>query len=125
MGTVEHVGETFRSLESRMYDHKKKPHERNRDGKFYGRQDVFIHLVAEFDNRPDALKLEDLLKQQYGLKRDEHERNIKACLNGGKTAGSKEKLCPYCSKILKGNAAYGMHTKACKQKMTKYESTNT
>jgi predicted GIY-YIG superfamily endonuclease len=67
MGTVEWVGETCRSLESRFYEHKKKPQTNNTCGRFYGRSDVSIHLVAEFNNRPEALVLEKQLKLEYRL----------------------------------------------------------
>jgi predicted GIY-YIG superfamily endonuclease len=137
MGTVEHVGETHRSLESRMYEHTKVPLGSG-SGRFYGRNDVSIHLVTTFDNRKDALLLEDQLKQQYGLRRDEYERNKNAALSsqekqkengtysisksaGGKKVGpivqSVERTCPYCNKTIKGMSYFRWHGDNCKNKI--------
>lgn len=80
MGTVEYVGETYRP-KIRMYGHTKvKPSitNKNREGKFYGRQDLVMYIVAEFNNRKDALELEGKLKLSYGLRWGEKERKTKS-----------------------------------------------
>jgi predicted GIY-YIG superfamily endonuclease len=79
MGTIEYVGETYRP-NFRMYCHTKvKPSTtgKNREGKFYGRQDLIMNIVAEFDNRTDALALEGELKVRYGMYWGERDRTIK------------------------------------------------
>lgn len=73
-GTIEDVGETYRP-EFRMNQHTRiKGH---CHGKYYGRQDLIMNIVAEFDNRKDARKLETELKLSYGLQRTERDRDIK------------------------------------------------
>lgn len=67
LGTVEYVGETGNRIEGRLYDHTRRKPTQSGRGKFYGRTDLFIHLVAEFDNRKEALALEGVLKKEYGL----------------------------------------------------------
>jgi predicted GIY-YIG superfamily endonuclease len=84
-GTIEDVGETTR-LKTRMCEHtKKKPGHGN--GKFYGRQDLIMNVVAEFDTRKEALELEGKLKLEYGIPWSERERGMV----GGKT-NNKEVL---------------------------------
>jgi predicted GIY-YIG superfamily endonuclease len=73
MGSVEWVGETYRP-KIRMYQHTKtKPSEKHNHGKFFGRQDILMNIVEEFDNRKDALKLELVLKILYGLPTPERD----------------------------------------------------
>lgn len=78
MGTVEYVGQTYRP-KTRMYGHTKvKPsiNNLNREGKFYGRQDLIMNIVAEFDDKKDALELEGMLKLSYGMEWTERNQNI-------------------------------------------------
>jgi len=113
MGTVEYVGETFRSLESRMYDHKRKPVGNN--GKFYGRNDVMIYQVAEFNNRADAKALEGQLKIEYGL--EWTERSPAGGKIGGMSTSTLERVCPYCGTTMIGRAYFRYHGERCKNKI--------
>lgn len=76
-GTVEDVGESYRP-EVRFAEHTKtKPRDKYHGvGKYYGRQDLIMNIVAEFDNRKDARKLETELKISYGLEPTEMIRSI-------------------------------------------------
>ena len=74
-GTVEYVGETIRP-NIRMNEHtNRKPGFGN--GKFYGRQDLVMNIVAVFDDRKKALELEENLKKDYGMEITERTRGIK------------------------------------------------
>jgi hypothetical protein len=78
MGTFEYVGETYRP-KFRMNSHTKiKPSTtgKNREGKFYGRQDLIMNIVSEFDNRKDALELEGKLKLSHGMQWTERNQNV-------------------------------------------------
>jgi predicted GIY-YIG superfamily endonuclease len=78
-GTIEYVGETT-IPKIRMNKHTKtKPGFGN--GKFYGRQDLVMNIVAVFDNRKDARELEGKLKLDYGM-----EHTERTC---GKITGKK------------------------------------
>jgi predicted GIY-YIG superfamily endonuclease len=97
MGTVEWVGETTR-YKRRMYEHTKiKPKDTQRNGYFYGRQDIMMNIVHEFDNRKDALELESELKTFYGLPLSEKEGRLKGALKGGKSAVESGQLKSVCS----------------------------
>ena len=80
MGTVEDVGETIKP-KLRMYQHTKNKRGSG-CGKYYGRQDLVMNIVAEFDNRKDALLLEGKLKLEYGLPWTEKQRDIKGGILG-------------------------------------------
>lgn len=87
MGYVECVGETIQP-EVRMKGHTRiKPSPKTRNGKFYEREDLVMNIVAEFDNRPDALKLEGQLKKVHGLEHTE----ITKCVRGGTKTGDIHK----------------------------------
>jgi predicted GIY-YIG superfamily endonuclease len=74
MGTVEYVGQT-ENAKNRLRQHTKvKPVRCSGNGKFYGRQDISMNIVAEFQNRKEARNLEGELKIQYGL--DWTERTV-------------------------------------------------
>jgi predicted GIY-YIG superfamily endonuclease len=82
-GTIEYVGETT-IPKIRMNKHTKaKPGFGN--GKFYGRQDLIMNIVAVFDNRKQARELEGKLKLDYGMEWTEITSGIK----GGKIQGRK------------------------------------
>ena len=68
MGTVEYVGQSC-DLKARMANHKAPK------GKFKGRNDIFMNIVAEFDNVSDAFDYECLLQTQYGFKTDRHSHS--------------------------------------------------
>jgi predicted GIY-YIG superfamily endonuclease len=84
-GTIEYVGETYRP-KGRMYEHTKRKPDGNH-GKFYGRQDLVMHIVAVFDNRKDARELEGKLKLDYGMEHTERTCGIKGGKISGKVTG--------------------------------------
>jgi predicted GIY-YIG superfamily endonuclease len=87
LGTVEYVGQTS-NLKVRKYQHfRKKPTDSSRHGKFYGRQDLFLYPVAEFNTQREALDYEDELTKFWGLltmgdKIGNHQRGKKQKDNG-------------------------------------------
>ena len=64
MGTVEYVGET-KQPNKRFCEHVKWSR-----GKFYGRSDIFMNIVTEFDDRRDAYYYQCNLQKEYGLVTD-------------------------------------------------------
>jgi len=84
MGTVEYVGNSYRPT-YRLYQHTKvKPVDGITGmGKFYGRADLVMNLVKEFDTEREANLFEGELKLSYGMNWDERERSVK----GGRTTG--------------------------------------
>ena len=120
IGVVEYVGETI--------DPKRRfrQHVQCINGRFYGRQDLIMNIVAEFDNRVDARALEGQLKLQYGLEWTEVTSVSNAgkiggashnSPNGGKISCSKERICPHCNKIGHGPVMYRYHGEKCKYKI--------
>lgn len=75
LGTVEYVGETSNPYQ-RWYSHKTNS-KSSGSGKFYGRADIQMHLVREFDNHKDAYEYQCELQKEYGLGTDS-ERYSKA-----------------------------------------------
>jgi predicted GIY-YIG superfamily endonuclease len=71
MGTIEYVGETERPNE-RFYQHTKVKPIKNKSGfgKFYGRQDIIINIVSEFNNKKQAFNYQCELQSQYGFETD-------------------------------------------------------
>ena len=85
LGTVEYVGET-RNPKDRMRMHTKvKPGPGC--GKFYGRQDIIMNIVAEFGTRREAWKYQCKLQKGYGMETDAEKTGGK----GGKIGGGKNK----------------------------------
>ncbi len=68
MGTIEYVGETY-DIKQRLYNHTK-TNKSIWDGKFYGRNDIFMNIVAEFDNNKDAFEYQCKLQKEYGFETD-------------------------------------------------------
>ncbi len=80
MGTVEYVGESI-NPKRRLYQHtKEKPSPVGGKGRFYGRDDIFINIVKEFDNKKDAWNYQCELQNQYGLFSDRQLQIEKAKL---------------------------------------------
>lgn len=104
-GSIEDVGETSRTPEVRLWE---KTHPRK--GKFYGRTDLFIHVIAEFDNRKEARNLEGILKKQYGLEWSERNGDIA----GGVAAQQIIRICPHCGIEMKGTPYFRYHGDKCK-----------
>ena len=78
MGSVEYVGRT-KAPKMRWIEHVKKKPIKGVSGKglFYGRQDLVMNLVKEFDNVKDANFYEGELKLSYGMRWEEEENYIK------------------------------------------------
>jgi predicted GIY-YIG superfamily endonuclease len=101
VGTIEWVGETSRTLETRFKEHtKKKPYNGQRNGKFYGRLDLIINFVAEFNNRTEALELEGNLKREYGLEWTEYTKTLKGG-GGDPNIGKRSVESGHLSKVRK------------------------
>ena len=87
LGTVEYVGISC-NPKSRYYYHTKAKPKSSNDcsrGKFYGRQDLFLHIVNTFTDRSEALRQEGELKSHYGFLWSEKEAQREA----GRIAGRK------------------------------------
>ena len=75
-GEVEYVGQTYRP-KRRFWDHTKSKATISGTGKFYGRQDLMMYIVNEFDNVKDARLYEGQLKLSYGMEWIERETGIR------------------------------------------------
>jgi len=144
-GYVEDVGETY-TPDIRMKQHTKLKPTSSGIGKWYGRDDLIMNIVKEFDNRTDALKLEGQLKLVHGIEWTERIRSSKggsiqgpknvesghfesiktteSCSKGGKKGGpnafKKQNIlliCPYCNKEGIGRVMYRWHFDKCKYKI--------
>lgn len=68
-GVIEHVGMTARTLEHRFKEHQwENPAGIAGRGKFYGRDDVRIELISEWETRAEAKKSEMYWQQYYNVK---------------------------------------------------------
>ena len=61
LGTIEYVGQSYRP------QYRFRQHTLTRAGKFFGRQDLYLHIVAEYDTVKEALLAEGLLKAEHGF----------------------------------------------------------
>lgn len=115
MGSVEDVGESYRP-NYRLYQHTKVMPRNGISGygKYYGRQDLVMNIVAEFDNKSDARKLEGELKLSYGMNWSEKDRDIKNGLKRSKPVLVYKKDGTYvgefyslheCARVLKLNCS--------------------
>jgi predicted GIY-YIG superfamily endonuclease len=90
-GTVEYVGVT-KNPKRRMYQHTKtKPHGKT-GGRFYGRQDLIMNIVKQFDNIKEANLFEGELKLFWGLPWTENENRIKSGVSRRKIKKPKVKI---------------------------------
>jgi predicted GIY-YIG superfamily endonuclease len=138
MGTVEYVGETIRPKQ-RWAQHKCNSKCNKNDGKFYGRNDVRMNIVAEFNSKKDAFNYQCELQLKYGFETDE-DKFKKQRILGGKAAGivnglrlklsgeiqklgklqsSKIHTCPHCNKIGQSSSMFRWHFDNCKHKVVK------
>jgi len=70
LGTVEHVGQTIRP-KVRFAEHTRtKPGPKHWHGKFYGRQDISMHIVTIYATKAEALQAEFDLQIFWGLPPD-------------------------------------------------------
>jgi predicted GIY-YIG superfamily endonuclease len=83
-GGVEYVGETTMP-KKRFYNHKSKLRSAG-SGRFGNREDVFMNIVAEFNNRKDAFDYQCNLQKQYGFETDV-EKRLKVHKIGGYNGG--------------------------------------
>ena len=67
VGTIEYVGYT-NNPKRRLNQHLSKPSSRSGHSKFYGRSDIQMNVVKEFDNKKETLIEEAFLQKYYGLK---------------------------------------------------------
>jgi predicted GIY-YIG superfamily endonuclease len=64
LGSIEYVGET-------MYPNRRfREHTKSKTGKFYGRTDISMNIVKEFDNPKEAWDYQCKLQKEYGLPTD-------------------------------------------------------
>ena len=76
LGTIEYVGCTYRP-KNRFNEHtKNKPSPGS--GKFYGREDLIMYIVKDFDNVKDARLYEGELKLSYGMEWTENTKGRKS-----------------------------------------------
>lgn len=69
LGTVEWVGRTTRP-KKRFYEHTGAKFDGNGQGKFHGRGDISMHIVASFETKVEALQVEYDLQIFWGLTPD-------------------------------------------------------
>jgi len=96
LGTIEYVGETA-NPENRMIGHK------GLNGKFYGRNDITMSIVAEFPTRKEAYAYQCKLQNEYGWESDLDKRQVKL-------------TCPHCNFNSIGYGIYRNHFDRCKMK---------
>ena len=66
LGTIEYVGET-QNPKRRLKEHTRNQPLQPGLGKFYGRTDIIMNVVKEFDNKKDAYDYQCKLQNEYGL----------------------------------------------------------
>ena len=89
MGTVEYVGQSIDPIR-RFYQHTRvKPSVGS--GSFYKRSDIILNIVAEFNNRKDALVLENKLQKEWNIKTDIQKYSENG-LKQGRMISKKEEL---------------------------------
>lgn len=81
MGTVEYVGET-KNVKERFRLHTKVNPEKNRQGKFYKRQDINMHVVATYETKAQSRQAEYELQIFWNLPTDRSKRSNKGSKNG-------------------------------------------
>ena len=68
LGTIEYIGES-KNPKKRFMCHKS-INKSGSNGKFNGRQDIFMNIVKEFNNKKDAFNYQCELQKQYGFESD-------------------------------------------------------
>lgn len=106
---VEYIGETKRP-KGRFYQHTKSKPNGSSCGKFYGRTDITMHVVNEFDNKKDAFNYQCELQKQYGFKTDRE-------INKGRNHTIDTKLKISKNRIGKGIGSRDKFTEEHKQKL--------
>jgi predicted GIY-YIG superfamily endonuclease len=72
LGTIEYVGQSYRP------EYRFRQHTLTKSGKFFGRQDLYLHVVAEYPTRKEALLAEGQLKAEHHLEWTERTHLQKA-----------------------------------------------
>ena len=122
LGTIEYVGETT-VPKHRLRCHKCKS-KSSGNGKFYGRTDISMNIVKEFNSKKEAYAYQCQLQKQYGLETDA-ETNSKSKKGIPKSVEhNKNNSLAQKSRIRKP------HSEETKQKMKdsairRYSTTNT
>jgi hypothetical protein len=80
-GTVEWVGQSMNPLRRFKNHIKDKPKEGNGMGKFYGRADLVLYIVKEFDTRKESYWYQCNLQKEHGLKTDSEKLHRKEDIN--------------------------------------------
>ena len=97
MGTIEYVGETYNP------EQRYKNHIIDRNGKFKGRTDLIMNIVAEFPTKAEAYAYQCKLQNEYGWESDLDKRQVKL-------------TCPHCNYTSIGYGIYRNHFDRCKNK---------
>ena len=109
-GEVEYVGETG-NPNQRFYSHTKK-----KAGKFYGRTDISMRIVKDFDNKKEAFYFQCNLQKEHNLETDIEKRGNPMI---GKTHSIETKLKIGLSLKGKPNGREGiLHNTETKSKMS-------
>ena len=74
VGTIEYVGESV-NPKNRWYQHICKSKDK-KNGKFFGRDDIKMRIVKEFDNKKDAYDYQCKLQKEYGLFTDSEKMTM-------------------------------------------------
>lgn len=82
LGTVEYVGQTVRPKVRFNFHTRVKAKPGNWHGRFYGRQDISMHIVATYATKAEALQAEFDLQVFWGLPTDRSTRAVKGSKNG-------------------------------------------
>ena len=111
MGTVEHVGET-------LYPKKRLSDHCGKNGKFYGRQDISMHIVKEFNNKQEAWDYQCKLQKEYGLITDAENQSQYFVKKISLPCSEETKLKIKNSKLGKSNGREGKtHSNEVKEKI--------
>ena len=70
LGSIEYVGETGNPTDRFRRHTKLNPITNFGHGKFYGRTDIHMNIVAEFDTRKESYAYQCQLQNEYGFKSD-------------------------------------------------------
>jgi len=120
---VEHIGHS-KNPKFRYQQHIKFKPNGSSHGKFYGRNDLQLNIVKEFDTRREAYAYQCELQKKYGFATDTENGASKAGRMGGikssptkkvinnlKKMMSKIYTCENCGKQIGGASNYSIHIK--------------
>ena len=119
---IEHIGHTS-NVDRRYNQHVYQKPNGSSCGKFYGRTDLKMVIVKEFDTRKEAYWYQCELQKQNGFKEDYDITSIAGkkgghlskptneVINNLKTMMNTEYKCDNCGRIIKGASNYSVHIK--------------